>query len=182
MIFAPPMGSKTALITGASRGIGRGIAIELARAGARVAINYAGNAEAAAITAIAPAAGDTPAGGEAVALLAKWQDSVFRLWSPTAPATGFVVDARGLIATDRHAVGAAPTIEFQLSPTVKVPARVLVSDQASDAAIVWVDPAVIAGRPRRLAGRNARPGVQCGDGSRDGDGGVPASPQARRGR
>jgi 3-oxoacyl-[acyl-carrier protein] reductase len=42
------MVSKTALVTGASRGIGRGIAIELARAGGRVAINYAGNAEAAA--------------------------------------------------------------------------------------------------------------------------------------
>ena len=42
------MATKTALVTGASRGIGRGIAIELARAGYRVAINYAGNAEAAA--------------------------------------------------------------------------------------------------------------------------------------
>ncbi|MGH7956631.1 MAG: 3-ketoacyl-ACP reductase [Opitutaceae bacterium] len=42
------MASNTALITGASRGIGRGIAVELARAGCRVAINYAGNAEAAA--------------------------------------------------------------------------------------------------------------------------------------
>jgi len=39
-----------ALVTGASRGIGRGIALELARAGCRVAINYAGNAEAAAAT------------------------------------------------------------------------------------------------------------------------------------
>ena len=39
---------KTALVTGASRGIGRGIAIELARAGCRIAINYAGNAAAAA--------------------------------------------------------------------------------------------------------------------------------------
>ncbi len=39
---------QTALVTGASRGIGRGIALELARAGCRVAINYAGNAEAAA--------------------------------------------------------------------------------------------------------------------------------------
>ena len=39
---------KTILITGASRGIGRGIAIELARAGCRVALNYAGNVEAAA--------------------------------------------------------------------------------------------------------------------------------------
>ncbi|MEN9633749.1 MAG: hypothetical protein RL077_2153 [Verrucomicrobiota bacterium] len=42
------MVTRTALVTGASRGIGRGIAIELARAGYRVAINYAGNAEAAA--------------------------------------------------------------------------------------------------------------------------------------
>jgi len=42
------MAQKTALITGGSRGIGRGIALELARAGCRVAINYAGNAEAAA--------------------------------------------------------------------------------------------------------------------------------------
>lgn len=42
------MAQKFALITGASRGIGRGIAIELARAGCRVAINYAGNAAAAA--------------------------------------------------------------------------------------------------------------------------------------
>jgi 3-oxoacyl-[acyl-carrier protein] reductase len=42
------MAAKTALVTGASRGIGRGIALELARAGCRVAINYAGNAEAAA--------------------------------------------------------------------------------------------------------------------------------------
>jgi NAD(P)-dependent dehydrogenase (short-subunit alcohol dehydrogenase family) len=41
------MEAKTALVTGASRGIGRGIAIELARAGCRVAINYAGNAQAA---------------------------------------------------------------------------------------------------------------------------------------
>jgi NAD(P)-dependent dehydrogenase (short-subunit alcohol dehydrogenase family) len=42
------MTPKTALVTGASRGIGRGIAIELAKAGCRVAINYAGNAAAAA--------------------------------------------------------------------------------------------------------------------------------------
>jgi NAD(P)-dependent dehydrogenase (short-subunit alcohol dehydrogenase family) len=41
------MPTSAALVTGASRGIGRGIAIELARAGWQVAVNYAGNAAAA---------------------------------------------------------------------------------------------------------------------------------------
>jgi 3-oxoacyl-[acyl-carrier protein] reductase len=36
---------KTALVTGASRGIGKAIAIELARQGVNVAVNFAGNAE-----------------------------------------------------------------------------------------------------------------------------------------
>ncbi|MDA3961760.1 MAG: 3-ketoacyl-ACP reductase [Planctomycetota bacterium] len=50
-----------ALVTGASRGIGRGIAIELGRLGWRVAVNYAGNAAAADDTVAAV----TTAGGSA---------------------------------------------------------------------------------------------------------------------
>jgi 3-oxoacyl-[acyl-carrier protein] reductase len=38
---------KTALVTGASRGIGRAIAVALARGGAKLALNYAGNEAAA---------------------------------------------------------------------------------------------------------------------------------------
>lgn len=41
---------KVAIVTGASRGIGKGIAIELAKAGACVVINYKSNDEAAEIT------------------------------------------------------------------------------------------------------------------------------------
>jgi 3-oxoacyl-[acyl-carrier protein] reductase len=54
------MAPQTALITGASRGIGRGIALELAAAGGRIAVNYAGNAEAAheALSLVRAAGGD----------------------------------------------------------------------------------------------------------------------------
>src|SRR6185295_6554414 len=85
MIHVGGMASKTALVPGASRGIGRGIAVELARAGCRVAINYAGNAEAAA---------------EALALV------------KAAGGDGFVVQGDVAMAADRARMAAEVTAKF----------------------------------------------------------------------
>lgn len=77
-------------------------------------------------------------------LLTRWQDGVVAVWSPTAHATGFLIDASGLIATSQRAVGDATSVEVQLSPSVKVAAPVLVSDQARDVAILRIDAATMA--------------------------------------
>jgi S1-C subfamily serine protease len=80
-------------------------------------------------------------------LLGKYQQSVVAVWSPTARASGFVVDSRGLIATDARGIGTATTVEVQLTPTEKVPASVLVSQASRDVAIIRIDSSVVADRP-----------------------------------
>ncbi|MCC7032192.1 MAG: trypsin-like peptidase domain-containing protein [Acidobacteria bacterium] len=97
-----------------------------------------------------------PAGAAAVSgtdpslLLGTWQQSLVAVWSPTARATGFVVDAQGLIATHGRAAGPAVPVAVQWSREVKVPARVLVADPARNVAIIQVDPTVVGGPPLPL--------------------------------
>ena len=80
-------------------------------------------------------------------LPAKWLGSVMTVWSPTTRTTGFLLDARGLIATRGLGAAKGATVAVQVSAEQKVSARVLSSDPARDVAIVWVNPGVIAGRP-----------------------------------
>lgn len=85
MHSSSPASKFSALVTGASRGIGRGIALELAKAGGRVAINYAGNAEAAA---------------EALALVR------------AAGGDGFIVQGDVAVASDRERLVAETVARF----------------------------------------------------------------------
>ena len=90
--------------------------------------------------------------GSASALLIDWQDSIVTIWSPTRLGSGFVIDARGLIATNQRLIGNATDVEVQFSPAKKVAARVVAADAAKDVAILWIDPSAIAGvKPMKLA-------------------------------
>ena len=91
------------------------------------------------------------------------QDSVVLLWTPTRHASGFLVDARGLIVTSQRIVGAATSVEAQLTADTKVKATVLVSDATRDVAILWVNPSASAAlRPLSLGCGGTRPSVANG--------------------
>jgi S1-C subfamily serine protease len=85
-------------------------------------------------------------------LLPRWRESVVALWTSTARASGFLVDASGLIVTNQRAVGTEPSAAVQLSPTVKLAASVVVADAARDVAVLRADPQALAGmRPVPLS-------------------------------
>jgi S1-C subfamily serine protease len=110
----------------------------------------ADNAEVEAVSS-ATTTSPTPLEADPSALLMQWQDSVVALWTPTTHASGFVVDAKGLIATNQRVIGTATAVEVQLTPAVKVTGSVLVADAVRDVAILQVDPQVLASvRPMAL--------------------------------
>jgi S1-C subfamily serine protease len=100
---------------------------------------------------------------DASALLIQWQESVVALWTPTTHASGFVIDAKGLIATNQRIIGTATSVEVQLTPAVKAAASVLAADPVRDVAVLWVDPKVLGtARPVPLA--CAQPGKPVAEG------------------
>jgi len=98
----------------------------------------------------APAPSSSPASSfaatesAAALLLPQWRDSVVAIWTPESRASGFIVDAKGLVVTNQRVIGGASAVEVQLTPSVKVAARVLVADRARDVAVLWIDPAAAA--------------------------------------
>ncbi len=97
-------------------------------------------------------------------LLPQWQGSVLGVWSPTIHASGFLVDASGLIATNQRVIGTAKAAEVQLTSKLKVMARVLEADAERDVAVLWIDPAAAASlRPVPLGcSPAAKPAVERG--------------------
>lgn len=89
---------------------------------------------------------------DGAAILNKWRRSLAEIWTPTRHATGFVVDARGLIATNDRALGAATDVEVELDAPagtkdrVKVPGRVIATDRLLGVSIIWINPEPIVSR------------------------------------
>ncbi len=102
----------------------------------------AGNADVAVATS-ETTTGTRPLEADPAFLMPRWQDSVVALWTPSTHASGFVIDSRGLVATNQKSIGTATSVEVQLTSTVKVAARVLAADSARDVAVLWIDPQVI---------------------------------------
>src|SRR5688572_29411598 len=62
---------------------------------------------------------DAPPATDPSLLPRQWLDSVVELWTPTAHASGFLVDAAGLIATSQRVIGDATSVEVQISRSIK---------------------------------------------------------------
>jgi hypothetical protein len=100
----------------------------------------AANAE---VTDLAPS--DAAPASDAGFLLQQWRPSVVGIWTPNTHASGFLVDARGLVVTNQRGIGAATSAEVQLTRDRKVSARVLAADAERDVAVLWLDPTAVAG-------------------------------------
>ena len=77
-------------------------------------------------------------------LLTRWQDSIVAIWTATTRGSGFLIDSNGLIAADQQVIGAATSVEVQLSPSVKVAGTVIASDAMRGVALIGIEPSIAA--------------------------------------
>ena len=94
----------------------------------------------------------------------QWQDSVVALWTAKTRASGFLIDAKGLIATNQRVIGTATSVEVQITKDIKVAARVLVADSERDVTVLWINPQAVTSMRPVLLGCNqtAKPPVTNG--------------------
>jgi len=110
-----------------------------------------------------PATSATPSETDPSFLASQSQETVVALWTPTRHASGFIVDARGLIVTNQRVVGTATSVEVQLAADVRVRSTVLALDPVRDIAVLRVNPSVITSlRPLPLGCGQPRPPVANG--------------------
>ncbi len=81
----------------------------------------------------------SPLEEDASSIATRWQDSVVAVWTPTARASGFLIDSKGLLVTHAQAIGESTKVEVQLSRETKVPGQVVATDAPRDVAIVRID-------------------------------------------
>jgi hypothetical protein len=111
---------------------GREVVLELTAANAEV-----GDAP-------APSLSSEPVESDRSPLLPLWRDSVVAVWTPESRASGFIIDPAGLVVTSQRAIGNPSAVEVQLSPSVKVAARVLAADRLRGVAVLLIDPGAAA--------------------------------------
>jgi S1-C subfamily serine protease len=107
----------------------------------------AANADVGPVTAVMETTPLPVAEPAASSLLDRWQSSVVAIWTEHRHAGGFIISARGLVATSQSGIGDATSVEIQLSATEKVAGRVVATDPVHDVAVVQIDPDAATNAP-----------------------------------
>ena len=84
---------------------------------------------------------------EEAEIFARFSKSVFTVYSDEGHGTGFLVDKRGLVATNAHVIGTATRIRVTIDDSTKIEARPLAIDKENDIAVLWINPSFVDDLP-----------------------------------